>query len=251
MVEPQRKRMFTAELKRKRAVAPAPPEASLAEEGEQLAAARHRAILAAIAELRGALAAVAPAHAREHGQPGEAGGDPCIDDLRQEVGKLAQAIEDTKREIAALRRREAPADRLVRATNELDAVVQATETATVLILSAAEEINDIVGAMSRGSSDPGEIASLAAVREHIVRIFEACNFQDITGQRISKVVATVKFIEQRVERLIEILGGAEAFFRVEAPEEAAAANPDAHLLHGPALDGDHKITQADIDKLFD
>jgi chemotaxis protein CheZ len=244
--------MFTAELKRKRTVSSDRRKTAPADADERLSAARHREILDAIAGLGRQLAAAAPAGtAAECGQPRAAGADPCIDDLRDEVGKLSQAIEETKREIAALRRRDVPADRLVRATNELDAVVQATEAATVLILSAAEEINDIVGALRRGSSDSSEIAALAAVSEHIIRIFEACNFQDITGQRISKVVATMKFIEQRIERLIEILGGAEAFLRVEAPKEPPSAKAEAHLLNGPALDGDHKITQADIDKLFD
>ena len=84
----------------------------------------------------------------------------------------------------------------------------------------------------------------------MVRIFEACNFQDITGQRITKVVGAIKFIEDRIDRMIEILGGQSALRDVELPADDVV-DADAALLAGPQLETDPKISQDDIDRFFD
>lgn len=42
------------------------------------------------------------------------------------------------------------------------------------------------------------------MNEMIVRIFEACNFQDLTGQRITKVVRALSFIEERVDAMMGV-----------------------------------------------
>ena len=78
-------------------------------------------------------------------------------------------------------------------------------------------------------------------------MFEACNFQDITGQRISKVVKTLQFIEERVNKMIEIWGE-EGFTDVKQDQEERDA--EAALLNGPQL-ANQGVSQADIDKLFD
>ena len=79
-------------------------------------------------------------------------------------------------------------------------------------------------------------------------MFEACNFQDITGQRITKIVNTFKFVEARINSMIEIWG-ADAIASVE-PKVTDDGDPDAALLNGPQL-GDGGINQDDIDKLFE
>src|SRR6267154_1076994 len=89
-----------------------------------------------------------------------------------------------------------------------------------------------------------------AIQERVVKVFEACNFQDITGQRISKVVGTWKFIEGHVEQMMNIWGGMDAFkeFLPEAPPERQG---DAALLNGPKLEEDvGHVSQDDIDALF-
>jgi chemotaxis protein CheZ len=84
----------------------------------------------------------------------------------------------------------------------------------------------------------------------VVRIFEACNFQDLTGQRIAKVLATLAFVENRVARMLEIWGGREAF------DGYAAATPagrdiDPPLVSGPKLNGDRgHVSQQEIDAMF-
>jgi chemotaxis protein CheZ len=72
---------------------------------------------------------------------------------------------------------------------ELEAVVQATETAANQIMEAAEGIGDWV----RG--DRRDAASLALVAEKVNAIFEACTFQDITGQRIRRAIEHLQHVE--------------------------------------------------------
>ena len=89
------------------------------------------------------------------------------------------------------------------------------------------------------------------VQERVIKIFEACNFQDLTGQRISKVVGALKFIETHIVRMMEIWGGLEAFKDIEV-ETVAEREGDAKLLNGPKLDSEDvgHASQDDIDALF-
>jgi chemotaxis protein CheZ len=88
------------------------------------------------------------------------------------------------------------------------------------------------------------------IRDQVVRIFEACNFQDLSGQRIAKVLATLTFVENRVARMLEIWGGHAAV------EDYAAAtrggrNAEDKLVSGPKLDGDSgHVSQQEIDAMF-
>jgi len=86
------------------------------------------------------------------------------------------------------------------------------------------------------------------IRDHVLRIFEACNFQDLSGQRIAKVMATLQFVENRIARMMEIRDGAESF-KVYAATAIAERQPG--LLHGPKLEDEPgHVSQADIDALF-
>ena len=88
------------------------------------------------------------------------------------------------------------------------------------------------------------------IQDQVVRIFEACNFQDLTGQRITKVVETLRFIESRVVRMMDIWGGLESFAGIEF-EPSPPGQGDRRLLNGPGLDGEEgRATQAEIDALF-
>lgn len=253
--------VFTAELMQQRtqcAKKPGPLDHATAE-AEAGAAARHQQILSAVARLERRLDALSSSHigaaAPTRPIPPAAAADGQLEGLRAEVCELSQSIVETKRQIAALRNRNNPPDRLIRANDELDAVVRATEGATETILAAAEDIDAIAARMRASSALPAnELAALEDISERTIRIFEACNFQDITGQRISKVVNTMKFVESRVERMIEIFGGPDSFADLEPPEvtpTAAIPDADAGLLHGPQLATDRPISQDDIDKLFD
>ena len=98
----------------------------------------------------------------------------------------------------------------------------------------------------RGGSLTGEPA--AKLQDATTRIYEACSFQDITGQRINKVVATLKTIETKVTQIVATFGGGERSVPIAVAVEDTEAT-EAALLNGPqhptvAMD------QSDIDKLL-
>jgi chemotaxis protein CheZ len=174
-----------------------------------------------------------------------------IEILRTEVRALARSIHQTKSEIAALRSQNSDEDRLIIVSNELDAVVNATEGATQSILEAAEKIDSLAeNVKAKGSEDSYLYHIAEEISDNVVAIFEACNFQDITGQRITKVVNTLKFIEERVNAMVDIWGS-ESFdgTSAAATTKPVAASDDSHLLNGPQLEN-RGISQDDIDKLF-
>ena len=170
--------------------------------------------------------------------------------LKSELDSIYEAIARTKREIATLRYAGAQGQEINRVTDELGAIVLGTETATNSILASAERIDELSSNLSsRLTGGDQEIAR--EILDQVISIFEACNFQDITGQRIGKVVGAMRFVEERVHHMIEIWGGLESFKDVETLDDARRKGDEA-LLNGPALASDKGVTsQDDIDALFD
>ena len=169
--------------------------------------------------------------------------------IEAEMTAIQHAIAQTKTEIATLHQSGFQGKELGKVTDELDAVVAGTEHATEAILSAAETIEDRVGNLAaKLDGDDQGMANDAA--EAVMTIFEACNFQDITGQRITKVVRTMRFIEDRIDSMMDIWGGMESFAEVDTLD--VGPKGDAALLNGPSMDGDVNVaSQDDIDALFD
>lgn len=159
--------------------------------------------------------------------------------LYHELESLAHYIQSAKAEIAALRPGEIKNEFIASATDELDAIVGATEAATNEIMDAAEHIENLATLM-----DP-EVAG--RLTEITTRIFEACTFQDITGQRITKVVRALKEIESRVENLVKAFGGDVG--EAAKPSDENKVLTDEDLLNGPQLPSS-AANQADIDALF-
>jgi chemotaxis protein CheZ len=170
--------------------------------------------------------------------------------LKGELVIIHTAITRTKQEIATLHVSGFTGDQASRMTHELDAVVSGTEQATQTILNMVEDIDQFATSMIDGEKSPNDAELGKAIQDRVVRVFEACNFQDITGQRISKVVNTWKFIEGHIGQMMEIWGGIDAFkdFIPDAPAEPAG---DDALLNGPKLENDvGHVSQDDIDALF-
>ena len=219
---------------------------------DEAAAARHDEILSAISELRRIMSNLGPRDVDRAAPaaPAASAGNPLPDvsALRHELQSVRDAIVDTKKEIARVRHPASASDRLLLATDELDAVVAATEQATQTILQTAETLDEMADRIKQSANDDFVMKTADEMRELIIKVFEACNFQDITGQRITKVVTTVKFIEERVNRMIQIWGP-ESFAEIDVAEEPSSGNPDKDLLSGPQL-GEDGVSQEDIDKLF-
>ena len=159
------------------------------------------------------------------------------------IARLGLIIAHAKRDLAALQAQEIGRTHLPTAGDELSAIVGATESATNAILDAVERIEKAASAM------PGEAA--AAITKDVTAIYEACNFQDITGQRISKGVSVLKEVDTTVAELLATLNLPKVDLS-QAP--AVASKPqrtgDDALLNGPQAPGGAP-NQADIDALFD
>lgn len=168
--------------------------------------------------------------------------------LKTELRALAVCIEQTKVEIAALRPQDADDDRLMTVTYELDAIVSATEGATESILEAAEKIEGLTREISAHGADAYVARVCEDINEAVVSMFEACNFQDITGQRITKVVRTLKYVEARINAMIDIWGP-DNIADIVPKKEEHPKDEDTKLLNGPALEN-QGISQNEIDALF-
>jgi len=101
--------------------------------------------------------------------------------------------------------------------------------------------------MAADASDPA--AYKALVDAKMMVIFEACSFQDITGQRVAKVVDTLQHIESRVARFATALRTEDQPGYLDESEQARAERRQRLLLHGPQLDGTGNA-QSDVDLMF-
>jgi chemotaxis protein CheZ len=171
--------------------------------------------------------------------------------LKVELDLIYDAISRTKREIAVLHGKSFNGEEMAKVNGELGAVVGGTEEATQQILEAAESIDNAATALSRVTSPDQQKLLSEEIQERVVSIFEACNFQDLTGQRIKKVMTTMKFIEHHITIMMDIWGGVDAI-KAHAPTIIDAREGDARLLNGPKSEGDvGHASQDDIDALFD
>ena len=152
-------------------------------------------------------------------------------ELYSELEALAQYIHAAKADIAALRPDEVKDDYLPTAADELDAIVAATEKATNTIMDATEQIE--------GLMDKVDPEDASVIMEATSTIYEACGFQDITGQRTTKVVKALKDIEEKIDALVEAFGSEIEKFKNDNPkadEESGRELTDEDLLEGPQLE---------------
>jgi chemotaxis protein CheZ len=171
--------------------------------------------------------------------------------LKIELDLIHDAISRTKREIAVLHGKSFDGEEMAKVNGELGAVVGGTEEATQQILEAAEAIDQSATALSKVTSPDQHKILSEEIQERVISIFEACNFQDLTGQRINKVMGTMKFIEHHIMAMMEIWGGVDAI-KAHAPPIIDTREGDAKLLNGPKAAGDAgHASQDDIDALFD
>jgi chemotaxis protein CheZ len=156
--------------------------------------------------------------------------DSTVTSLMQELEALGRIIADARAEVAALRSEDGDATDIPSATDELAAIVAHTAQATHEIIDSCEKLEEVTATLDAGRAAPLEGA--------ITRIYEACSFQDITGQRIAKVVAALQAIERRITKARQGMPPVQPLPRQET------------LLNGPQLPG-AGISQSAIDALFD
>jgi chemotaxis protein CheZ len=151
---------------------------------------------------------------------------------------LSQYVQSTKKDIAALRNAEGSQNSFSDAAVELEEIVVESSKASHGIMNAAEAIEKVGATLDKASS--------AALNDAVTGIYESCAFQDITGQRIAKVIATLQSIETKVVGLARACGG-----EVETQAiETRSSSDEAGLLNGPQLALNAK-SQEEIDRLFE
>lgn len=164
--------------------------------------------------------------------------------IRSDLIEMAEAISRTRKEIAAMGTSEQDDSKFTSATEELDAIVESTEKATSDILEAAEDVQELAWVLREKGTDDEACDRLDA---RATDIYTACSFQDLTGQRTSKVVKTLRFLEKRVNSMIDIWGLDDIAVQDRALGDDE--RPDAHLLNGPAL-GDQGVDQGEVDQML-
>ena len=169
--------------------------------------------------------------------------------LRFEILNLSQYFQRLREEIGCIVQQPDGQTRFGKMSDQLDAILTSTDEATHTVLEDLEAISSTADEM-RETPDPEKVAELCdRIIEKSMEGMEACCFQDLTGQRISKVVRSLRFIEERVDAMTEICGR-------EGIETLAGGLPsddqgleDGIALLGPQLQGD-AVSQDEIDKLF-
>ena len=199
------------------------------------AAVRHSEIMAALNALRALMTASGPVGL----DAGAAASEP-------HAVALADTARRTAREIAALRSHGFAS--MTRAAQELAAIVQGTEQATQRILQAAEEIAQTSNTLTATLKNDHEREMAEDIQDCTTRLFEACNFQDLTGQRIANVGKTLDVVQTHLASLMQIWGDISDL-EEKAKTSMRAAN---EFLNGPQLEGDEgHYSQAEIDAMFD
>jgi len=165
--------------------------------------------------------------------------DVSREHIYHELKALHDLIEETRNEISASRASDISGTHIPDATDELDEVIAATEVATGTIMDSCDAItaySDKVGAPHK-----------EVFLNEVTKILEACSFEDITGQRINKVVKSIKQIDEKINRLMSVLEEKIPGLPSTVLQDTRVG--DAKLLNGPQMP-DKAISQDDIDKLL-
>ena len=156
--------------------------------------------------------------------------------LLAELEGLGRTVARAKQEIARLKVDDINESHIPSATDELDAIVDHTAQATNEILDCCEVLEKVAGAVGKPEAE--------ALQGAITRIYEACSFQDITGQRIGKVVSALKAIEARVAAITGSYNESR-----EPQAEPEPVTEGRRLAEGPQLPGTG-VSQAEIDRML-
>jgi chemotaxis protein CheZ len=168
---------------------------------------------------------------------------PPHDALYHELEALAAYIKKSRQELSMLRTTSnIGTDHISSATDELDAVTEATAEATNNVINQCDILREVAKSVS---GDEG-----LKMQRAIDDILASCNFQDITGQRIAKVVRTLKHIEDHIDKLVEVFAESLSGALPQSSGPAKTdANDESRLLNGPQLPG-NASTQDEIDQLL-
>lgn len=168
--------------------------------------------------------------------------------LAENLEALFNYLQRVRREIASLTRSADGVNKFATMGEQLDGIVEATVEAGDAIIEAAEQNEAAVDRLRQTLSGAEQVAVLDSITANNNRIFEACAFQDLTGQRVARIIRSMAYVESRVHAVMEIWG--RSVLDKTAPVSEGAPSNDDAPLHGPQSRAS-AISQDEIDKLFD
>ncbi|MBI2713415.1 MAG: protein phosphatase CheZ [Rhizobiales bacterium] len=175
----------------------------------------------------------------------DSGASDAVQSLKRELALIRDTIARNTRELGTLID-DGKERRMARAADELRASVDGMDHATQKILAAVELIDDGARSLASSLKNDYERGLAQDIQDHVVKIYEACNFQDLAGQRISSVIGIMTMVEDQIAAMIERCNTVTG-----ASPSSAKAVPARELLNGPKLDDDAgHASQCDIDKMF-
>lgn len=166
-----------------------------------------------------------------------------IENVAAELRDLLAFIGAAKNELVGMQPKSLSKRDIPDAGEQLDAIVAATEDAASTIMDAADSVGEIAAGLEGEAAEKLDAISM--------ELFQASSFQDLTGQRITKVERTLSQLEERLAALAEAIGDdyvAPADDEIEVDAQGVAIN-DQDLLHGPQLEGEGN-SQDEIDAIM-
>ena len=180
-------------------------------------------------------------------------------ELYGELGELAKYINNAKKELQDFQPNTLSEEKLPDASDQLAAIVTTTEDATRKIMDSCDEINGIherVRDRLLSIDPPLDPDAMASIEDSLMeaqtssmQIYEACTFQDLTGQRIQRIVETIKEVERQVLRMVIVFGLNGDNAKSMDEKKKKELQSDADLLNGPQLPG-NSLEQDDIDDIL-
>ena len=170
--------------------------------------------------------------------------------LHKELEKLILYVERFRQELADTTRKKGDRTDFENVSDQLDALIRNTEEASNDILKSSEDILDIVEKLREENTEEDRNALCDQIVTHATNNLEACSFQDITGQRVTKILRSIQFVQDRVNAMAEIYG--HSTIHTLGMEISASEVPDEEVaMDGPAIEVEEAISQDEIDALFD
>ena len=198
---------------------------------------------AGLARIAGHVAAISAETDRLFGlAPAEGGAGPVEPSVLDEVRAMSRMLAETRSAIISMAPQSGGTIRLHEAGETLDVVVGETERATLEIMHQAERAQAAAARLHAGTSTDAA-ADLSEVNEAATAIVMACIFQDITDQRIRKVMTALREMEDRVASLVALLG-------IESGDMVRAAPAETPLMNGPSSAAEGGLQQGAVDDLF-
>jgi chemotaxis protein CheZ len=155
--------------------------------------------------------------------------------IYNEIEKISNKIRNVKQEVYDLDPTTISQTIIPGATSELSAVTEATEKSTNIILDSAEYIQSQISNIQDKELSKN-------IGNKVIEIFEACNFQDITGQRINKVIKILEEIDSTLNTIIT-----DFSFKSNESNAKFKAFDEKKFLNGPQISAP---SQNQIDDLF-